>query len=270
MSAVSFGLGFKKYRFMLKIKKFGVCNLSVAPVRAANSDAAEIVTQLLFGDLVEIIEAGQPWIKINFPADDYEGWMDFKQLTYIDEDEYRKLAQFKAPYLTEPQLDVIGPRGKQTLLFGARLTGFHNGELHFGGESYTFSSVYNQTKIVNPSEAAIYFLNAPYLWGGKSLFGIDCSGLVQNCFKVSNQIVPRDASEQVHHGELVAYANRQVGDVPFFINKAGKVHHVGLLIEKDKIIHAAGCVRIDAFDEKGIYRDDLGNYTHHFHSIRRY
>lgn len=254
---------------MLKIKDFGVCNLAVVPVRASNSDEAEIVTQLLFGDLVEVLEKGQPWIKIRFEADDYEGWMDFKQLTYIDEAEYIQLKSTAVAYLTQPQLTVEGPNGKQHLLFGSRLTGLHNNALHFGGMQYKLPATFTNA----PSEileSAFYYLNTPYLWGGKSLFGIDCSGIVQNVFKAAHIHLPRDASKQVLKGELVQFEERQKGDVPFFINGKGKVHHVGILTQKDEIIHAAGCVRLDVFDEEGIFRKDLATYTHRFHSIRRF
>lgn len=254
---------------MFEIKEFGVCNLTVVPVRASDSDESEIVTQLLFGDIVSVIEKGRPWIKVRCASDGYEGWMDFKQLSYIDAEEFKQLDTIKPIYLAEPQTQVQGPNGIQTLFLGSRLTGLKGDVMIFGNEQYIFSSPFNNTEY-NLIKACNYYLNAPYLWGGKSLFSIDCSGIVQNVFKPLGIELPRDASKQVFEGELIPFEDRQVGDVPFFINSKGKVHHVGVLTEKNEIIHAAGCVRKDKFDEKGIYREDFSAYTHHYHSIRRF
>lgn len=254
---------------MFVFKKFGVCNLSIVPIRDSATDTSEIITQLLFGDTVEILEEGQPWVKIRFANDAYEGWMDFKQLTYIDEAEYLELELKEKVYLKSPLLTVTGPRGLQRIMLASTLPNLTNKTIQFGGETYHFGA---DIEDIKPSliETAMEYINTPYLWGGKSLFGIDCSGLVQNCFKIHAIELPRDASKQVDEGELISYANRKIGDVPFFINAKGIVHHVGILTEKDKIIHAAGSVRIDIFNEKGIFRDDLNKYTHHYHSIKRY
>ncbi|NOQ72589.1 MAG: SH3 domain-containing protein [Crocinitomix sp.] len=253
----------------LEIKAYGICNLSVIPVRASASDESEIVTQLLFGDAVEVLEKGQPWIKIKFAQDNYDGWMDFKQLTYIESEEYEKITNASIQYLQDPLLTITGPRGKQNIMLGSALVNLTGNTMIFGKEIYTIDQTVNAGN-QNLLQTALGYLNTPYLWGGKSIFGIDCSGLVQNVFKVHGTLLPRDASEQVHTGELIEYKDREIGDVPFFINAKGIVHHVGILTTKDEIIHAAGCVRLDPFDEKGIFRKDLEVYTHHYQSIRRY
>lgn len=253
----------------LEIKAYGVCNLSVVPVRVTASDEAEIVTQLLFGNIVEILEKGQPWIKIKFAEDNYEGWMDFKQLTYIDAEEHEKIVNSTIEYLQDPLLTITGPRGKQNIMLGSALVNLKADTMIFGNEIYTLEQTVNAGEY-SLLQTTMGYLNTPYLWGGKSIFGIDCSGLIQNIFKVHGLLLPRDASEQVYSGELIAYEDRKVGDVPFFINAKGKVHHVGILTAIDEIIHAAGCVRIDPFDEKGIFRTDLDRHTHRYHSIRRF
>jgi hypothetical protein len=254
---------------MLTIKNFGVCKVSVAPVRLDPSDSSEIVTQLLFGDPVIILEKGQPWIKIRFEADNYEGWMDFKQLTYLEDPEYLDYLEKPIVYLHDRFLEIIGPLGKQLLMMGSRLPNFDGKSIRLGNNTYTFE-VHPTTESNNIITRAFEYLNAPYLWGGKSVFGIDCSGFTQNVFKLHGKQLPRDASKQVLEGKDISFEERQVGDVPFFINAKGIVHHVGILVEKNQIIHAAGYVRIDPFDQEGIYREDLERYTHVFHSIRRF
>lgn len=252
----------------MEILDFGYCKLTVVPVRAAASDESEIVTQLLFGDVVEVLEKGQPWIKIRFAVENYAGWMDFKQLSYLTENEYRALISQKTSYLKEPMATILGPSGSQTLLLGSSLHNVVNDTMVIGNDFYRFSETPNQSNR-NLVETALLYLNAPYLWGGKSLFGIDCSAFVQNCFKTQGITLPRDAAQQVHEGEEIAFDDRQIGDIPFFINAKGIIHHVGILVSKSEIIHAAGQVRIDPFDEKGIFRTDLDRYTHHYHGIKR-
>lgn len=253
----------------MEILDFGYCKLTVVPVRAAASDASEIITQLLFGDLVEIIEKGQPWIKIRFPQENYEGWMDFKQLSYLNSAEYERLKNNNPLYLKDAMSQINGPEGLQTIFLGSALHQLKGNQMQVGNNTYQFVNLPNQIER-SLVETALIYLNTPYLWGGKSLFGIDCSGLVQNCFKAQGKVIPRDASQQVYFGHEIAYTDRQIGDVPFFINAKGIVHHVGILTEKNKIIHAAGQVRVDPFTDQGIFREDLNKFTHHYHSIRRF
>ena len=118
-------------------------------------------------------------------------------------------------------------------------------------------------------ETAKLFLNAPYLWGGRSIHGIDCSGYTQIVAKIHGFQLPRDASQQVNFGEEVRFEDRQPGDFEFYINSKGNIHHVGIIIEENKVLHASGWVRSDKSDETGIYREDFREYTHQHHSIRR-
>lgn len=254
---------------MITIGDFGICNLSIVPVRASASDEAEIVTQLLFGDFVKILEKGEPWIRIRFERDNYEGWMDFKQLVYIDKDIYEAGTSTRQKVLFEPILELEGPKGIQNIMLGSDLPFYRDGKLKLGSETYTVLSPVDMEIKPNLFEIAEIYLNSPYLWGGKSIFGIDCSGLIQIVYKVCGYDLPRNASEQVKVGIEVPFNERKAGDLAFFINANGKVHHVGILMSAHEIIHAAGRVRKDRYDETGIYNLDLEKQTHKHHSIRR-
>jgi hypothetical protein len=264
---------------MITIGDFGICNLSVAPVRSAASDESEIVTQLLFGDFVKILEKpafdetyggyNSPWIKIRFDRDDYEGWMDFKQLVYVDKTIFEAGTSTRQKVLFEPILELEGPKGIQNIMLGSDLPFYKDGQLRLGTETYTVLSPVDVDIKPDLFEIAEIYLNTPYLWGGKSIFGIDCSGLIQIVFKVCGYDLPRNASQQVKAGTEVAFNERRAGDLAFFINSSGKIHHVGILMSPHEIIHAAGRVRKDRFDDKGIYNLDLEKNTHTFHSIRR-
>lgn len=264
---------------MIEISDYGICNLSIVPVRAAAQDESEIVTQLLFGDFVKIIEkpkinedsAGydSPWIKIRFDRDNYEGWMDFKQLAYVDKGIYETGTATRQKVLFEPILELEGPKGIQNIMLGSDLPFYKDGKLKLGSEIYTVLSPVDMDVKPNLFEIAEIYVNTPYLWGGKSIFGIDCSALVQIVFKVCGFDLPRNASEQVQSGTEINFKDRKPGDLAFFINPNGKIHHVGILMSPHEIIHAAGRVRKDRFDENGIYNLDLEKQTHVLHSIRR-
>ncbi len=252
------------------INTHGICNLSVVPVRIGPTDEAEIVTQLLFGDYVTVLEKGNPWIKIRNHADSYVGWMDFKQLSYLTEIEFNKGINEKTPYIVnQPTIEIVSSQGEQTLFLGSVLPFLNNDIFNITTTRYEVISELN-TPHLAPTEYAQLFLNTPYLWGGKSIHGIDCSGLVQNAFKHYSFSLPRDASQQVHIGELVQWEGRKTGDVVFFKSKNGNVTHVGILTTKNTIIHAHGKVRIDKIDDKGIWNSDLNYYSHLTFCIKRF
>ncbi len=253
---------------MPKSSSFGVCHVSVAPVRAAASDTSEMVTQLLFGDYVRINEPGKPWIKIIVERDGYEGWMDVKQLTPISEAEFKRNANAEHTLVHNRLLNLRGANGEQTIMIGSALPNYEDHRCSFGDLEFEIHDILHHQRH-GMTETAEVYLNTPYLWGGKSFLGLDCSGFVQNVARLHGYNIPRDTSKQIAMGVEVSFAERRAGDIAFFVNDKGKVHHVGILMNPDSIIHASGFVRLDTFDEKGIFRKDVGEYTHSFHSIRR-
>ena len=246
----------------------GICQVAIAPVRLDKSDSAEIVTQFLFGDYVKVLEFGKPWTRIYFPADDYEGWMDFKQLTPISQKQFDKGVQEEHSVVTNGLLKVNGPLGDQFIIFGSNLPYLSDSSFELGDYHYTIEEPFQPFNDTF-SETALRYKNTPYLWGGKGILGIDCSGFTQMVAKIHGIKLPRDASQQCEVGEAIMYKARQAEDLMYFVNEKGMVHHVGILLNDKEIIHAAGHVRIDKYDETGIFREDFDDYTHKFHSIKR-
>lgn len=243
----------------------GYCLVSIAPIRKEASDTSEIVSQLLFGELVEIENIDEPWAKIKTFSDAYEGFIDHKHIRLLREKETKRWLD-GLDYLIDREMTIETPWGEQRICRGAQIP--LEKEFSVGKEHFSFKTT-PSTVVPDIIELAKDYLNTPYLWGGKSPFGIDCSGYTQIIYRFHGFNLPRDASEQVLHGTEVEFNEIQEGDLAYFSNKAGKVTHVGILDGKGNIYHASGHVRLDKFDEKGIWREDFERYTHTTSSIKR-
>ncbi|OPC23299.1 hydrolase Nlp/P60 [Elizabethkingia meningoseptica] len=232
----------------------GICNVSVAPVRADKTDKAEIVTEILYGESADILEAQSNWTKIKMHYDGYEGWMDTKQISQVEDD---FLAKRKTHLITEPFQSRVMETGKVLLSMGSEVS---------------FETIHAQrgaTVRQSIVETAKEFLNVPYLWGGKSFFGVDCSGFTQLVLKVHDIKIPRDAYQQGEVGEPLSFIEEaQPGDLAFFENSEGRIIHVGFMLENSQIIHAHGKVRIDTLDSSGIFNKEQNRHTHKLRFIR--
>ncbi|AQW90316.1 TPA: NlpC/P60 family protein [Elizabethkingia anophelis] len=232
----------------------GICNVSVAPVRADKTDKAEIVTEMLYGESADILEVINNWTRIKMHYDGYEGWIDTKQISLVTDD---FLAKRKTHLVTEPFQSRVMESGKMLLSMGSEVS---------------FETIHAQrgtTLRQSIVETAKEFLNVPYLWGGKSFFGVDCSGFTQLVLKVHDIKYPRDAYQQGEVGEPLSFIEEaQPGDLAFFENSEGRIIHVGFMLENNQIIHAHGKVRIDTLDSSGIFNKELNKHTHKLRFIR--
>jgi cell wall-associated NlpC family hydrolase len=246
--------------------KYGYCKVSVAPIRAEKRDAAEMVTQLLFGEPIEILEIENSWLKIQSLIDGYIGFVDSKQILKLSFKEVNKwLNDFQIETSAFTQINT--PWGVQWIScgsFSSKMEDFKIGNNPFN----RITLANNESNSI--IEQASIFLNTPYLWGGKSIFGIDCSGYTQLIYRLNDVKLPRDAYQQEEIGQSIIFSEKEIGDLAFFSNESGKVIHVGLIGDKNEIFHASGCVRKDELKSDGIYSLLSGLKTHNLHSIRRY
>lgn len=250
---------------------FGICNLSIIPLRFEPNDRSEIVSQVLFGEHFEVVETAKQWTKIKLQFDNYEGWIDSKQYQSISEENYSRLSK-EAIILNSDLVEyIIAPNN--TLLpitIGASLSFLNHSDIN--SENYDFeglkvSGIKPKNDIVTTS---FLYLNSPYLWGGKTPFGIDCSGFTQMVYKLNGYKLLRDASQQATQGEVLSFIEEsEPGDLAFFDNEEGKIIHVGIILENNYIIHASGKVRIDRLDHLGIYNAEQNKHTHRLRVIKK-
>ncbi len=255
---------------------YAYCNVSVMPIRKEPFHSAEQTNQLLFGEKAEIIEVNnREWARIHCSWDGYEGWCKQSQLAVIQRKEYRKGAKYMAGSHNNK---LAMESGDMWLPLGSDLVALRGGKTIPVSEKGKYKGKKIKYKEVELScdglvAAAKRYIHAPYVWGGRSLAGIDCSGLVHMAFKLCNKSFPRDSQPQSAEGELVDFLqNAKCGDLAFFDNKEGKIVHVGILLDNQTIIHAtdtAGRVVIDRIDQAGIISTTLKMRTHNLRFVKR-
>jgi cell wall-associated NlpC family hydrolase len=252
--------------------KYGISELSVIPVRKESNDKSEMITQILFGEILQIIEEQDGWSNVKLAFDNYEGWINSKSISKISKDVFDQINS-GSNIVTQNLLNVIlKDKNEQIILpAGATLPNFNSNSKTFAinKNQYRISESFLEDKldIISLSKQ---FLNSPYLWGGKNPFGIDCSGFVQVVYKALGIKLSRDANQQVKIGETINFISEvRAGDLAFFDNDEGNIVHVGIVLNQYEIIHASGKVRIDKLDQQGIYNIENNDYTHKLRLIKR-
>ncbi|MBT8304460.1 MAG: C40 family peptidase [Bacteroidia bacterium] len=246
--------------------RYGICNLSIVPLREFPQDSSEMISQILYGEHFKVLEKRKKWSRIRIAFDNYEGWVDNKQYLLIDKEQYTIIDKLEAQYSLE-LVDVLQNEKDQllTLIIGSSVHSSKILEHKFEGKFV--SGKQDKTELIN---TALTYMNAPYLWGGKTPFGIDCSGLTQMVYKINGYKLLRDASQQATQGDPLSFIDEsEPGDLAFFDNEEGTIIHVGLIMEDHHIIHAHGKVRIDRLDQSGIYNSELRKHTHKLRVIKK-
>lgn len=236
----------------------------MAPGREEPAEKSQMVTQLLMGEHFHILEKGKKWSRIKVALDGYECFIDNKQYEITNKTTFFQLEKGLSERLTG---DVVA-------------ASCNGAKIYLVKGTFTHHAVLNQLRIdlqtqiptgqLQAPQYARQYLNAPYLWGGRSPFGIDCSGLTQMSFLLAGKVIPRDAYQQAEEGETVDFVEEaREGDLAFFDNDEGRIVHVGIVLTNGCIIHASGKVRIDRLDHQGIYNEDLKQYSHKLRIIKR-
>lgn len=247
---------------------FAICIVPVSPLRSMPSHRAEMVSQLLFGESVKVLDKDNEWLRISCIHDSYEGWCQLSQLMLVNE-------------LPETKELLFAGNWDNQLMWNDQLMHVPMGSMihNFELTGAVITSVDREPGYVKPigfnekelTVRAKMFLNTAYLWGGLSVYGVDCSGFCQLVFRFFGVSLPRDAYQQAGVGESIGFLQEaRTGDLAYFDNEEGRITHVGILLDQDTIIHASGKVRIDKIDTEGIYNVDTRQRTHKLRVIKRY
>ncbi len=230
-----------------------VCSVPALPMRIKPSEQSEMVSQVLYGEVVDVIEQTGNWTKVVVIFDNYQGWVDTKALRDISVQDLsvKNIVRSLFKDHTDSERKLLLPAGAEVAETPDELKT-------------------KEPNAIDIIETARMFLGIPYLWGGRSSFGIDCSGFVQTVFKVNNLKLPRDARQQVSHGQTIDFFDMvQPADLIFFGDPAKDVTHVGIALGDNQIIHASGLVRIDLINHQGIFNQEIKKYTHQLRVIKR-
>jgi len=243
------------------------CIVSQAPIRRESKDQSEIVTMILFGEMVEVLEKQEKWWQIACSWDGYKGWIDPKQLVEVEKEGGLE----KKHCLSSAHWNIPSNHGNFNLPIGSECFQNEDGSAELGNIKFQVCPCNEESKKSPDDLIAIakQYLNSPYLWGGRSNHGIDCSGFTQVSFKICGIKLPRDAYQQAEIGTEVSFGEIEPGDLAFFKNSKGRIIHVGIVLKDNKIIHAHGKVRIDQLDLRGILNEEKEAYSHELSFVRR-
>jgi gamma-D-glutamyl-L-lysine dipeptidyl-peptidase len=247
-----------------------ICENVFVPLRSGPSHKSEMLSQVLFGEKYSVLDKAGKWIKIETLFDKYTGWIDMDHLQQsTDED------NFTGSVLNKSLLCFKKDKTKIVLEAGCEVYNpdFDDKKFVIGKNIYRTCSEFTNSYITNNdslSETALKFINSPYIWGGRIPSGIDCSGLTQLVYKINSIAIPRDSWQQAEAGRCIDFIDEaEPGDLVFFDNDRGKISHVGMIFSKGLVIHSSGRVRIDAIDHQGIFKPEIGGYSHKLRTIRR-
>lgn len=245
--------------------QYGLCPLSIVPVRLAPDVVAEMCTQLLYGEHFKILESRRHWSKVRLAFDSTEGWILNRQLEFITKADYDAIHKGKSHYAAELISHI--EKDKTTIVPVLMGSVIRKGK---GQPKFEGKLISTKQKKTNLITTALRYLNAPEVWGGKTPFGIDAPGFSQMVYRINGHNLLRSAEQQASQGTALSFVEEsEAGDLAFFDNAKGEIDHVGLIMDNNYIIHVNGLVRIDRLDHTGIFNNDLRNYTHKLRVIKK-
>ncbi|WP_333862684.1 C40 family peptidase [Sphingobacterium sp.] len=255
--------------------KYGICTLAIVPLRLEQAHRSEMVSQVLFGELFEVLDEQADWTSIRLLDTDYLGWIQNGQFQKFDDLDMQQYLSGKPILVGRDGGLLLSDTDRFQLCHGTKLyltaentVDFPPLRLTYQGDFNPFSKNQFKTEV---AQLALSYKNTPYLWGGRSQWGIDCSGFSQLIYSCFDLLLPRDAYQQAEMGQTVDFISEiKVGDLAFFDNAEGRITHVGIMLDRDTIIHASAKVRIDRMDTEGIFNAELNRYSHKLRIIKRY
>lgn len=256
--------------------EYGICLISLVPMRAYAEESSEQVNQLLFGDLVQVLEKKDKWLLVQLLSDHYQGWVSAGSVRLMGEEELQRIQQCTL-WVSHDLVQVLENKTRNTsflLTAGSSMYGCYENSFELMGDTWHYKGEMVQVDGFMPDTLvnhALLFLNSPYMWGGRSALGLDCSGFTQLVFKMAGKRIHRDASQQATQGEMIDLIHEaRPGDLLFFDNEEGEVIHTGILIDDDQVVHAHHWVRVDKVDHYGIFNTQTGKYSHKLRLIKRF
>lgn len=247
--------------------EYGICSLSVIPIRSSADDSAEMVSQILYGEHFKVLERRKFWSRIRLAFDSIEGWVKNNQIHWIEQDQYDTTQNLKNP---EYVADLVSFISNKTGVLIPLVMGSSVHSTQILSNTFEGVSVNTITGKSDLVKTALLYLNAPFLKGGRTPFGIDCSGFTQMVYKINGYHLKRNATEQAVQGEALSFIEEsEPGDLAFFDNNEGNINHVGIIMKDNYIIHAHGKVRIDRIDHTGIFNTEIRDYTHSLRVIKK-
>ncbi|SNY99497.1 C40 family peptidase [Flagellimonas pacifica] len=247
--------------------QYGICHLSIVPIRTLPDDSSEMASQLLYGEYFKVLESRKKWSRIRVSHDNYEGWTANNQITLIDEEIF---LQLKTETKDRFSLDIVSHVCDEKGILLPLLLGSLISTSKILNHSFEGDSIEGQIPKSSLVDTSLLYLKTPYLFGGKTPFGIDCSGFTQMVYKINGYMLKRDAEGQSKQGEALSFIEEsEPGDLAFFDNNEGIIDHVGIILKDNYIIHAHGHVRIDRLDHTGIFNTEKKLYTHKLRVIKK-
>jgi len=249
-----------------------ICENVFVPLRSGPAHRSEMLSQVLFGEKYNVIDKTGHWLKIETQFDNYQGWIDLNHIQHTEDNDKDKS---QGHVLNCSLLCFKNDETKLVLEAGCEIYNpdFDNREFTIGNNIYTTDNEFNNSYIVSSdsfADLAMKFINSPYIWGGRIPSGIDCSGFTQLVYKVRGIAIPRNSWQQAEAGTNVSFIDEAMpGDLVFFDNERGRISHVGMMLSRGLVIHASGRVRIDTIDHQGIFKHEIGGYSHYLRTIRR-
>lgn len=247
--------------------EYGICPLSVIPIRLSTADSAEMISQIIYGEHFKILEQRKFWSRIRLAFDGVEGWIQKNQIHFIEQDSYELIDNFERPEYATDLVSFVATNAAVLIpiVMGSSVHNTMALPNIFEGTSINIQK--EKSSLIN---TALLYLNAPQLNGGRTPFGLDCSGFTQIVYKINGFSLNRNASEQANQGEALSFIEEsEPGDLAFFDNTEGVIDHVGMIMNDNYIIHVTGKVRIDRIDHTGIFNTETRNYTHSLRVIKK-